>query len=61
MISTTALAVGIYSIDYYFNKNKQRNHQYKKKFLTLWKDADPSLPMVEDAKTRLEGLKSWKW
>lgn len=37
--------------------NKAKAIQHYSKFLSLWKDADPGLPEVEDAKKSLVGLK----
>jgi DNA-binding SARP family transcriptional activator len=38
------------------NQSKKAIEQYEK-FLGLWKDADPGIAEVEDARKRLSGLK----
>ena len=38
--------------------NRSKAVEHYEKFISLWKDADPGLPEVDDAKKRLAGLKN---
>jgi hypothetical protein len=38
--------------------NKTKTIGHYEKFLSLWKDADPGIAEVEDARKRLAGLKN---
>ena len=42
------------------NGNTAKTIEYYEKFLDLWKDADPGIAEVEDAKKRLEGINTSK-
>ena len=66
----TALTVGrimygdIYAKSFYMlgkiyeeQGDKDKAIEHYEKFLSLWKDADPGLPEVEDASTKLGDLK----
>ena len=48
-----------YSIAKIYEKigDSEKAHEHYQKFLTLWKDADPGIAEVEDARKRLAGLK----
>ena len=37
--------------------NKEKAIEHYEKFLEIWKDADPGLPEVDDASTKLGDLK----
>jgi hypothetical protein len=40
------------------NGNTAKAIEHYEKFLTLWKDADPGIAEVDDARERLAGLKT---
>ena len=52
-------AKSFYMLGKIYEKQGHTAHaiEHYEKFLDLWKDADPGLPEVDDAKSRLDGLK----
>ena len=42
------------------NGNRAKAIEHYEKFLDLWKDADPGIAEVEDARERLAGLRLMK-
>jgi hypothetical protein len=42
----------------WFASNNDKAIEHYEKFLSLWKDADPGIADVEDARERLAGLKT---
>ena len=38
--------------------DKEKARQYYEKFLTIWKDGDPDMPAIQDAKAQLARLRN---
>jgi len=43
---------------YAYNSLKTKAKEHYEKFLSLWKDADPGIAELEDARKRLAGLRN---